>query len=304
MSGFLSNLFFRLSPTVLCLALASATLPAQAQTFKDDAGHSITLKQPVRRVISLAPSITELVYEAGAGSKLIGAVEYSDFPPEANKLPHVGSNQKLDIERIVTLKPDLLLVWYHGNAQREIDQLAGLGIPMYWLEPKRIDDIPVALERIGQLLGTQPTANAAASRFRGRLATLREKYRGVQHVKVFYQVWSKPLLTINGMHLISDVLSLCGGRQRVQQGGDAGASAIHRERGRGEPAGHPHGTHGRPCGHLRTTQSGRSGIGALEAFRQHVGRETAPALDDPRRHHQPPRPPHPRWSASRVQCAG
>lgn len=187
-------------------------LYVNALPVSDDAGHALDLARPAMRVISLAPSLTEMLYEAGGGDKLVGAVEYSDFPPAALKVPRIGSNQKLDLERIASLKPDLILVWYHGNALREVERLNALGIPLFYLEPHTISDIPSALERIGQLVGSDKIAQAAAERFRMRHAALGTQYAKRSPVSVFYQIASKPLLTINDKQIISDVIRLCGGR--------------------------------------------------------------------------------------------
>jgi iron complex transport system substrate-binding protein len=156
--------------------------------------------------------VTDLVFEAGGGNRLVGAVEYSDYPPAARALPRVGSNQKLDLERIANLKPDLILVWFHGYAAREVEQLATLGFPMFSVEPRRIEDVPNALERIGQLLDTGPAAQLAAQRFRARYAALRARYQGRPQLAVFYQVADIPLLTINDNQIISEVIRLCNGR--------------------------------------------------------------------------------------------
>ncbi|GAB2901442.1 cobalamin-binding protein [Uliginosibacterium flavum] len=198
-------------PTVILFAAWASLAQAAPITLKDDAGHTLTLKAPAQRVISLAPSLTEMLYEAGGGDKLVGAVEYSDFPPPALKVPRIGSNQKLDLERIATLKPDLVLVWFHGNAQREIERLRALNIPMFYLEPHSIADIPDVLERIGQLTGSERVAGAAATRFKARHATLQKENAGRAPVRVFYQIAQKPLLTINDQQIISDVIRLCGG---------------------------------------------------------------------------------------------
>jgi iron complex transport system substrate-binding protein len=198
---------------VLALLLSGFLGQARAEVrVTDDAGHTVTLSRPARRVISLAPGVTEILFEAGGGDRLVGAVEFSDFPPEALKVPRIGNNQKLDLERIVALKPDLILVWFHGNATREVDALASLGIPMAHLDPLRIEDIPDAIERIGVLIGAEKTAHEAAQRFRARHAALRARYADRPAVRVFYQIADKPLLTINDHQIISDVLVLCGGR--------------------------------------------------------------------------------------------
>ncbi len=183
-----------------------------AVTVVDDTGAQVILAQPAQRVISVAPHVTEMIYAAGGGSKLVGAVTYSDYPPEAKQLPRVGDNKALDLERIVALKPDLIVVWLHGNAQRQTDRLRELHIPLYFSEPHRLDDIAVSLTKLGTLLGTTSTADAAARNFRQQIAWLRERYAKQPVVSVFYQVWDQPLMTLNGEHMISDVIALCGGR--------------------------------------------------------------------------------------------
>jgi iron complex transport system substrate-binding protein len=197
---------------LLVVLLFSGLAQAQpAVRVTDDAHHTLTLARPIKRVISLAPSLTELLYEAGAGDRLVGTVGYSDYPPEARKVPRIGSNQALDLERIASLKPDLILVWFHGNATREVEQLVALGIPMFYLEPHRIQDIADELERIGQLMSTSNTAKAAAQRFRLRYASLHARYSDQAKVRVFYQLAVNPLLTISDQQIISDVIHLCGG---------------------------------------------------------------------------------------------
>lgn len=197
---------------LLSILMAFTALNATASiTVQDDAGHRLTLAQPAQRILSLAPSLTEMLYEAGGGKYLVGAVDYSDYPPEATKVPRIGNNQKLDLERIATLKPDLVLVWFHGNAQHEVERLQALGIPMFYVEPHGIADIPGALRRIGQLTGTEKVAEAAAQRFEQRYEKLKADYAKRKSVKVFYQIEDKPLLTINDKQIISDVIRLCGG---------------------------------------------------------------------------------------------
>ncbi|MGF6600096.1 iron complex transport system substrate-binding protein [Paraburkholderia sp. GAS448] len=178
----------------------------------DDSGATVTLAAPAQRVISLAPHVTEMLYAAGGGAKLVGAVTYSDYPPEAKQIPRVGDNKALDLERIVALKPDLIVVWRHGNAQRQLDRLRELHIPLFFSEPHRLDDVAVTLTKLGALLGTSQTADAAANAYRADIAQLRARYAARPPVSVFYQVWDQPLMTLNGEHMISDVIALCGGR--------------------------------------------------------------------------------------------
>lgn len=196
----------------LGVALAAmAAIDAAAVTVKDDDGIAVTLQKPAQRVIALAPHVTELLFAAGAGDKIVGTVSYSDYPEAAKKIPHVGSNRQVDMERVVALKPDLIVVWMHGSSERQIEQIRALGIPLFHSEPRKLDDIADTLTRLGKLVGTEKTANAAAAEMRGRLATLTARYAGKPSVRMFYQVWDKPLYTLSGSHIISDVMRVCGG---------------------------------------------------------------------------------------------
>jgi len=187
--------------------------PAHATvSATDDTGATVSLAAPATRVISLAPHATELIYAAGGGAKLVGTVSYSDYPPAAKQVPHVGDNTALDLERIVALKPDLIVVWRHGNAQAQLERLRELHIPLFFSEPQRLDDVAVTLTRLGTLLGTSATADTAASAYRQEIARLRARYASRPPVSVFYEVWDQPLMTLNGTHMISDVIALCGGR--------------------------------------------------------------------------------------------
>lgn len=186
-------------------------------TVTDDTGASVTLTAPAQRVVSLAPHTTELLYAAGGAAKIVGAVSYSDYPPEAKQLPRVGDNKALDLERIVALRPDLIVVWRHGNAQRQLEQLRELHVPLFFSEPRHLDDIAATLTKLGDLLGTSSIANKAASDYQQNIARLRTRYAGKPTVGVFYEVWDRPLMTLNGTHLISDVIALCGGRNVFAQ---------------------------------------------------------------------------------------
>lgn len=178
----------------------------------DDAGRTVTLARPAQRVIALAPHVTELLYAAGGGARLVGAVNYSDYPEAAKKLPQVGSYNKIDFERVLALKPDLVVVWHSGNPVRQVEQLERLGIPVYHSEPNRLEQVGGNLLRLGRLLGTEPAARQAAQDHDGRIAALRTRYAGRPPVTVFYQVWDRPLYTLNDDHIASDMVRLCGGR--------------------------------------------------------------------------------------------
>ena len=196
----------------LCILLILLSNKAIAEIrLADDSGRTVTLAQPARRIITLAPHIVELLYAAGAGDRIVGAVEYSYFPEAAKSIPRIGDSAQLDLERIVAMKPDLIIVWQHGNAQRQLDRLLSLGVPVYYNEPRSLDDIARSIEQFGKLAGSDAVAQPAARDFLRREGELRARYSRLAPVKVFYQIWDKPLMTVNGEHIISDMMRLCGG---------------------------------------------------------------------------------------------
>ncbi|MGZ3180945.1 MAG: cobalamin-binding protein [Telluria sp.] len=194
------------------LLAAVLALPAHAAiTVVDDAGKAVTLAQPARRVISLSPAITELLFAAGGGSRVAGVMNYSDYPEAAKKLPIVGSNAGLDLESMIALKPDLIVAWQSGNTARQLETLTRLGVPVFYSDPHKLEEVATSLERLGALLGTGPAAGAAAQSFRAEVAALDAKYARRPPVRVFYQIWDKPVYTLNGEHIASDALRHCGG---------------------------------------------------------------------------------------------
>ncbi len=194
------------------LAALAIDLQAAPIVAVDDAGHELRLERPPARIVTLAPSLTELVFAAGGGGAIVAVDSSSDFPAAARAIPRIGDVSRIDVERLLALKPDLVIVWRHGNTTRELDQLEGAGIRLFRLEPQRLDDVVRAIERLGQLLGTEATAGPAAAALRERLAALRKRHAIEPPVRVFYQVWSSPLMTISGRQIVSEVIELCGGR--------------------------------------------------------------------------------------------
>ena len=141
----------------------------------------------------------------------MGVVDFSDFPTPVTQLPHVGSYARLDLEAIVALKPDLVIGWQSGNAPAQIDKLRALGIPVYLSQPNRIEDIAREIERFGVLAATSETAQAAATQFRARVASIDRQFARQPTVRSVYQIWPAPLMTVGGRQIISDVLRRCGG---------------------------------------------------------------------------------------------
>ncbi len=193
-----------------CLAIIST---AHAEIIvPDDADRMLTLASPARRIVSLAPNVTELLYAAGAGNFVVGAVAYSDYPEAAKSIPRVGSGAGLDIEMIIALHPDLVIAWQTGNPSWQIERLFALGVPVFVTEPRKLGDIADLLDKFGKLSGTEAMASKTAADFRQHLARLRARYSGRPVVPVFYQILDSSLLTVSRRHLINDVIQLCGGR--------------------------------------------------------------------------------------------
>ena len=178
----------------------------------DDLGVELRLEQPAQRVISLSPHLTELMYSIGAGDRLVGTVRGSDFPVEAAALPEIGDASGLDFERILHSRPDVMLAWGSGNRSVDIARLRVLGLRVLVLEPQRLEDIPRHLRLLGRVTGRVAQAQAVALEFETRVDALRHRYAGRAPVRVLFEIWHRPLFTVNGDHIISKVLALCAAR--------------------------------------------------------------------------------------------
>ena len=195
---------------LLCLAIAGAAL-AQPLEVEDFAGRQVRLAAPAQRIVALAPHLVENLYSAGAGDKLVGVVGHSDYPPEAGAIAQVGSFNAYSVETIASLQPDLILMWGSGNGMRTLAALELLGIPIFVSEPRQLADIGRDIRLLGQLADTDTRARAEADRIDEALSALRAQYGTRGPITVFYEIWNQPLQTVNGEHLISQVIALCGG---------------------------------------------------------------------------------------------
>ena len=197
---------------VACSSFNAKAFAAGPVNVTDDEGREISLPSPAQRIVSLAPHITEVLFAAGAGDRIVGAVAYSDYPEAAREIPRVGGYMSIDLEAVAALRPDLVIAWSSGHREAYLDKFAALGIPVFMNESRRLEDVAHSLERFGKLAGTERDANAAASEFRERHGQLVERFSSQPPITMFYQIWNEPLMTINGEHMISDVIALCGGR--------------------------------------------------------------------------------------------
>lgn len=168
--------------------------------------------QKIERIVSLAPNLTELAFAAGAGKRVVGTVEYSDEPAEARKLPRVGDAFRVDVERILALAPDLVLAWATGTPQATIERLRTLGLNVHEFHTQRVADVPRVVRELGGLAATTEIAERAARRFETKMAALEQEHRTRPRISVFLQVSSRPLYTVNGRQIMSELVELCGGR--------------------------------------------------------------------------------------------
>lgn len=197
---------------VLVLLLSFSTGAAASQRCAaDDAGRRVCLDGPAERIAALSPGATELVYAAGAGDKVVAVVSYSDYPPAAKAVTSVGSHTRLDLEVLMSLKPDLVIAWITGNPQEQLEQLESLEMAVFAIEPREFEDVSSAIERLALLAGTESEGQKVADAFREGMVELGARYADAAPVPVFYQVWDRPLMTINDEHLIGKVVQLCGG---------------------------------------------------------------------------------------------
>ena len=179
----------------------------------DDFGRSITVQSPPLRIVSLAPGPTAMLRAAGAGNQLVATIEYSGQPASESKLPKIGSVDAIDIERLIALRPDVVVVWPDGNNPAQIATIERLGIPVYRQEAATLEGIGASLRRLGRLTGTSGVADREASTLESRLASLRKEYStGGQPPTALLEVWDRPLYTVGGGELMSDALRVCGVR--------------------------------------------------------------------------------------------
>ncbi len=201
---------------LLCIVLLSSGPVVAANSHfvaVDSEGNTISLSAPARRIVSLSPHITELLFAAGAGKYVVGVAEYSDYPAAAKKISRVGSALRVDMEQLVLLKPDLVVAWTSGNSAGDIAAIKRFGIPIFFSDPKRLKDIPTHLNNLAKLTATEEMAARSSAIYKNKYEKLltARRHHSNKKVSLFYQLWHQPLMTVNKNHLINDVIELCGG---------------------------------------------------------------------------------------------
>ena len=208
----------RLNPLAIALVLiavfgASAVHANESVTVTDDFGTRVTVRHPPQRIVSLAPAATAMLIAAGAANQLVATIEYSGQPASERRLTQIGSVDAIDVERLIALRPDVVVVWPDGNNPAQIATIERLGLPVYRQEAVTLDGIADSLRRLGKLTGTSSVADRAARSLQAKLATLRKEYANASHPPtVFLEVWDRPLYTVGGRELMSDALQVCGVR--------------------------------------------------------------------------------------------
>jgi len=199
----------------LLLPLIFLTQPLAAQAnriaLRQADGSDLLLDQPARTIITLSPHLAELAFAAGVGERLVATVEYSNYPEPAAKLPRVGDAFRLDLERIISLQPDLVIAWQSGNPAMAIARLEELGLNTWVIEIRQPEEIASTLEQMGAAGGQREAGRLAAAQARAQLQAIAQAGAGKPEVSYFYQVAERPLFTLNGQHLIAQSLALCGG---------------------------------------------------------------------------------------------
>jgi iron complex transport system substrate-binding protein len=203
--------FAALAGLLLAAAASSASSGADAtRTVSDDTGQRVTVSTQSCRIVSLAPGTTAMLYAAGARQCLVGTIAHSVEPEEAARIPVVGDAETLDFERLLALRPSVVVVAVDVVQRVRIDRIRALGVPVYEVHVTRLAGMPESIERLGELTGTSEVANRSAAALRAELDGLAEKYRARRPLRVLYQIWDRPIYTIGGRHVINDALHLCG----------------------------------------------------------------------------------------------
>ncbi len=202
------------------LAAALLSAPAAALTVTDQTGRRITLPTAPARIVSLVPSVTEILYSIGAQDRLVGVTDFCDYPPEARRKPHVGGMLAPSLEGMVSLKPDLVVATSAGNRQETFDQLERLRIPVYVVNPVAVADVLDLIGRLGRLTDRGEAADRTVAALRERVRAVTARVEGRPRLRVLYVLWPDPLMVPGRGSLVSELIALAGGESVTADGGD------------------------------------------------------------------------------------
>lgn len=216
-----------------CAVFLFGALPVQAAlTLTDDAGRRVTLAAPAQRIVSLAPHITDMLLSLGARTQIVGVVDDHEVPGayarSLSGLPVVADAGAVSEERLLAARPDLVLVWESGMSAARAQRLQALGLTVVYIEPATLDGIAANMELLGALSGHADAGHKAAGTLRGQLTALRQQYAAGRRLTAFYEVWLQPLYTVQGRHLVSQGLALCGA-DNIMPAGTVAAPLVNAE---------------------------------------------------------------------------
>lgn len=198
--------------TGLCLTatMASAYMSNSVAATSEQQASQNALKQQLR-IVAMAPHIVEMLYEIGAGEQIIGTVDYADYPAAAKNIERIGGYYGMQIEKLLALKPDLVIAWQSGNKKSDIEQIQRLGLKLVLSQPNQLTDIAKELRTLGQLTGHQQQAEQVASRYEKKLAQIIDTNSNKKPLRLFYQLWSEPMMTVNKQTWINQLIDICQG---------------------------------------------------------------------------------------------
>ena len=201
--------FIRRVAGIVALSLGLAVEAPAAVTAVDDNGDRVSLDRPATRIVALAPHAVEMLYKVGAGDALVGAIDGSDYPAAALRLPRVGNYRGIPLEAVLAREPDLVVAWASGTPRALIERLRELGIAVYASEPRALSDVAENLRDLGRLAGRGQRGQYQSAVYLARLAALKQTFD--EPPRVFYQLGASPLTTLAGGHIVSQVIRACGG---------------------------------------------------------------------------------------------
>jgi iron complex transport system substrate-binding protein len=227
------NILARSAGAVLLLFAASGCASLQAQTpsaspvaapvykdYVDEVGRTVRVPQPVQRIVSLAPSLTETIYALGLQDRLVGDTDYCDFPADAQKKTKVGGAINPSLEEIVALRPDLVLVTKSLNRLETVNALDGLGIPAYATDPHTVQEIVSSTERLAAVLGVPDAGATLRVNLERHVTDLQQRLSGLPPRRVLFIVWSDPLISVGKGTFIADAMRLAGATSVVDSAQD------------------------------------------------------------------------------------
>ena len=199
----------------VCLSISCATTklaPEATSAFTDEIGRTVRVRPNPQRIVSLAPSVTETLFALGLGSRVVGVTTYCDYPPEAKTKESVGDTLKPSLEKIIALKPDLVIISTASQLEQSVRRLDELQIPVYISNPRDLEGLLASIERIGEIAGVPDSANEVTRQLRSRIEAVRVRIAPAPRPRVFFILGCEPLITAGGPSFISDLIARAGGK--------------------------------------------------------------------------------------------